>query len=512
MNRSLIYFRGDAMLWAQACWLLMAGSAVLAFPVRDVYLCTLGVFTLVGAAGLLRCLFQSERITVWDIFLTSLCLGYGLGTLNTELNWIQQASDYITLTTAKPEVIMQTTGLLMLLGALMAVASSLDGHFIFRDVVISAVHRRWVVAAVYAALLAVLAQIAKGTIGFHQDLTDGGTQVSALAVLTISMLCPVIAAGSFVWPQSRGWQRHALTLALTLLLLVQFYQGRRIFIYTLVIALICHFTTSPARQLLAPRRILMLGLSVVLMFGASKAFYALRMAMWEMGSAKDTVALLQRGADILLSSDRSGLEHEVEKNEQSRTFIVGYLAELVQAQAQYDPLYGEVLGFDLAISVPSVLWPGKYRVMAYGAEEAIANPHFGMVVEDQANSIETSGVSDFGLPGMYLYPLLIGALYSLLLRKARGLGDLGYLMVTAALVNNLLNVEIGTSEFIGTLRNIAILLMLAWVMRFVWRSLTSTEPVRAWLPVQARLARLMRALAALRARHAHRLARGNVTP
>src|SRR3990167_2273297 len=124
-------FDTNPVLWAQAVALTMAGCAVLLFNEREVYLGGLFIFTGIGLAGLVQCILRSSQITPWDLLLTALCLAYGLGTLNTELTWLRVPADYLRLTTAHPKHVMKAAGILMLLGATLCVASSLDRNCMF---------------------------------------------------------------------------------------------------------------------------------------------------------------------------------------------------------------------------------------------------------------------------------------------------------------------------------------------------------------------------------------------
>ncbi len=469
MNAQALSFRSYPRLWGQALALLIGGCALLLVGGRPLYLLGLGVCTAVGCLGLVRCVLWSRDATIWDIALVSLCLGYGLGTLNTELTWIRQPIDYLSLTAAQPTYIIRSTGWLMILGAAFCAMSGVDSQRVFADVRIPSRYLPWCWALVLGIALAAVVQVATGAIGYHQDMTDGGVSVSPLAALTVSAICPAAALASFVVRDQVGWRRWLLAAGLLILMLIQFYQGRRVFIYSTVLCLMCFFASNPPKSLISWRNAMTLGLAALSIVVASKAFFALRMAMLEMGSSRDTVALLQKGMGILFDSERSGLNDEVTENQNSRTFIIGYVAELVQALEDHEPLYGQVLLFDAALNVPSALWPGKYKVVSLGAEESVANPHFGLLLLDEANSIVTTGLSDLGIAGLFVYPLGLLALYRVLLKQGRRLGGLPYLFLAAALINTLLNVEAATSDYFSILRSLALIAAASGCVLLLWR-------------------------------------------
>lgn len=470
-------FDTNPVLWAQAVALTMAGCAVLLFNEREVYLGGLFIFTGIGLAGLVQCILRSSQITPWDLLLTALCLAYGLGTLNTELTWLRVPADYLRLTTAHPKHVMKAAGILMLLGATLCVASSLDRNCMFDKLRINPDHLPLIMIFVTTIAAASIAQIAIGTIGFHQNMTGEGVRVSPLAALTVAAIVPAAALTSFVWRRFDGWQRYLMLSVLIVLMLVQFYQGRRVFIYSLVVCLMCYFAANPPKRLFTLKNLLTFALSAALIMFASKAFFAMRMAVWELGSTRDTAAMLSKGFDVLINAQDTGLDEEVAENQKSRTFIIGYLAELVGALELQEPLYGDVLVFDIAINVPSVLWPEKYKIIALGVEEVVANPHFGLSPEDDANSIATAGAADFGIPGIFIYSLLQAGIYSVILRNTRRLGAAGHLIIAASLADSLLNIEGGVSQYLSTLRSLSIALIATYFLRLacVWYSSTPSK-------------------------------------
>ncbi len=469
MSHAPLTLRTDLSIWVQSLTLLVAGAWLLIAPTHDAYLLALGCFTAVGVIGLLRCILRARSITIWDLMLVSLGLGYGLGTLNTELNWIHSALDYWALTAASPAHVMRVSGWLLLLGALISAVSGLDRRPILMDAQVVDSQLTLAASLVGVTALAAAILVAMGTIGYHADVTDGGVSVSPMAAIVISAICPAAALGCFILPRLKGSMRWVLWIALCALLLIQLYQGRRVFIYTLVICLMFLFDAWSPKKLLTWRTLFSLALAFVCIVGASKVFYALRMAVWELGSAKDTVALFTKGKEILFDQQRSGLDEAVSDNQDSRTFIVGYPAALLQALDQYDPLYGDLIKFDAALSVPTVLWPGKHKVIAIGFEEALANPHFGLPIIDEANSIVTAGLSDFGVAGLFIYPVVLLLIYRLVLDRVRTLGGLPYLVVAVIFINTLFNVEAATADYFNAIRSVLILGAMCIPCIFAWQ-------------------------------------------
>ena len=109
------------------------------------------------------------------------------------------------------------------------------------------------------------------------------------------------------------------------------------------------------------------------------------------------------------------------------------------------------------------LFGSKEGVIATGMEETLANPNFGLKAVDEANSYLTGGVSDFGLAGVFVYPILLALTINVLIRL--GLSRASELMrclVTMMCVFTLYQTESGFANIIGFARN-AFLLVLFWI-------------------------------------------------
>jgi hypothetical protein len=478
----MISFDTSGWTWSTVLLLLVSGVLVLLTGSTPMYWWGLVVLTAVGVIGLGRCILAAQQLTVWHLLTVSLCLGYGLGTLNTELTWLRTDMDFLSVTSASRAAVTQTVGWLLLLCAVLMACGSLDSRRCLDHIQLTQAQQQFAVWALALVTLAALAQIATGAIGYHQDMTGDGVRISPWAALTVGSICPVAAAGAFVIRATKGWQRWVVMGCLVLLTLVQFYQGRRVLIYTTVVCLIFFFAAGRPARLFTRRNVVVALVGGLALVGASKAFFAMRLAHWEMADQKMAVMpLLERTGEILLNAQRVGLSEEASENQSSRTFIISYLAEILEALDTHEPLYGRVMQFDLAMNVPSAIWPDKYKYIYLGAEEVVANPELGLTIVDEANSILTTGACDFGVPGMLLYPVVLAWLYSLVLRHTRRFGAMAHLMIAAALVNTVLNVEAATVDYMGVFRSMILVGGCVAVAIKVWRYLTVRHaPALPW--------------------------------
>jgi hypothetical protein len=186
-------------------------------------------------------------------------------------------------------------------------------------------------------------------------------------------------------------------------------------------------------------------------------FYALRLSNWELGPASHLSDQMSLAFEFLISpalNDRfSALLAE---NIRERTFTIGYLADLVEATYKSGPLYGEALMFYVRVAIPSILDPSKSEILDYQQIENLAHPKLGLPIIDQANSILTDGVTDFGVPGSLIY--LVGMFVLIraflwVMQKAPAPST--YLFAVLVLIHLALKPELTLADYFVTLRNLA---------------------------------------------------------
>ena len=96
------------------------------------------------------------------------------------------------------------------------------------------------------------------------------------------------------------------------------------------------------------------------------------------------------------------VQKQFSENVQRRTFILGFLGQLEGYTDTISTAHGEDIYSLMQLAVPSALFPNKNR---FFSEEGLADDLFGANYTDEANSLLTAGVIDFGIWGIFLYPL-----------------------------------------------------------------------------------------------------------
>jgi hypothetical protein len=167
-------------------------------------------------------------------------------------------------------------------------------------------------------------------------------------------------------------------------------------------------------------------------------------------------------------------------NQATRTFILGYAAEILSALETHEPVGGALMELGVATAVPTVIWPGKWKVMAQGSEENICNPILGMPAYDAASSLLTSGLCDFGWYGFYFYPLLFSLIFSLTLVAVKRLPPIARLAYGFGLIFSLLSAESVISGYFVMIRNGVVLVIILAALH--WFMAQFNKPIRKVSP------------------------------
>ena len=203
-------------------------------------------------------------------------------------------------------------------------------------------------------------------------------------------------------------RRRLLLCALGIEALALLPQGRRTLIYAaIVVVASLSWAGYKLRMRTSTKMLALIGLACVFYY-ANTAFYAMRFVYWNNGSVKLSVMdHVERTVEFLASGGGSDFDDLLSKNLESRPFILIYLSDLLVGLRDNEPLYGQIAAYSARMAVPNIIYKDKQEILDIGLEEAIANPQFGLPVEDDSNSVLTTGLSDFGIPGILLYPLAL---------------------------------------------------------------------------------------------------------
>ncbi len=247
---------------------------------------------------------------------------------------------------------------------------------------------------------------------------------------------------------SKALKRYLMVLiALQFLLLIPI--GRRTLIYTVILAVLSlrlgrfRFTWSWIKKILVG------GAIVGLLYVATIAFFYLRLAAF----SKKNITIVDRVTlawEYFQTKDYATVSRSFSQNVETRTFILGFLAEVESLSYKFTPGYGRDLSAQATAAIPSVLYPGKEILN----EEGLSNELFGTTYGDEANSVLTTGAIDFGALGMIVYPILIvGGLRILVEILSESLPTFVAVFVIIGTIGRILEPENTVTDYFIIIRN-----------------------------------------------------------
>lgn len=433
-----------------AQWLAMAtclffGSLQEIMPLYDeVYWLTLVAISAVSVYTLMRCVFTPITVSIWDYFAGMVGMMYGLGTLNTELTGISSYRDLSMLTSAPVIYVHESLGYVSVLVGLLLLVGLFSKERLFDCISPDRLNPMGILLFGTGTALTCLILVATGTIGYHGDLlAEDSITPSAAATYAIFCSAPAAASLVFIWQRYNRKAKFVAALALLAFLAVSLYLGRRSVIYNFIVCAVAYFGAIRSERILTRQSITLIVGAFLLMPLITTGFMAMRLASYEVqdGTEKPTVGKIVTAAVDIILNDKGEVDRQSEENLKSRTYLIGYLAELNWRTDVSRPLAGDLFLYNLAMSIPNALWEGKFRYVRTGSEEALAHPRLGMPTWDAANSVLTTGMTDFGPIGMIIYPMAAISMYALILVLIRRLHTHIYFLLIFAFLISLSNVE-----------------------------------------------------------------------
>jgi hypothetical protein len=310
-------------------------------------------------------------------------------------------------------------------------------------------------------------------------------------VTVIGQIAPIIAPaligliGYWIGTADRLGAKLFGFIAAAIVLLGVVPTGRRE-IVLVVICMAIGYSLSGALRRWSLWQKLMCGLMVaVVVYMGSAFFFAFRVANWELGSRAPFASQLSLATEFIITPTlQDRLKVLIYDNIRERTFMIGYLADIIDATQRVGPLYGKALLYYVRYSVPSVIDPHKDEVLAFGQVENYVHPLLGLPPVDRPNTIVTDGVTDFGLPGALVYAL--GLL--LVLRLGAWLANrfdvrASNLFALLGIAHLALAPELPLSGYLAHLRDLTWIYMAMGVSEY-WYTRTTIPPIQ-YLPGEA---------------------------
>ena len=371
----------------------------------------------------------------------ALLLGYGLGTLNT---WATLPRVGLTLAQVhglSEGILARGLGAVLISAAALYFLGEIFEKPIFgRDFQFQIAPRTRTL--IYVGTLAILAGYPTHALGI-EGATAAGGHVSIPGSFLNWLYAPLTAVAVVAFLTATRRLDRVLTGFSALVLLAMFsVEGRRSAIYTsMEVLLLMGLVGFRWREKILRNILVILALAAIVVT-TSLTFMLLRIAGGVGNPKKHTTVesrfqiarkLIQKGGAYTLASKGT------QTNFQSRTFVLGFFANILDASSRITPALGSDAVDSVQVAIPSVLYPDKPR---YFAEETLVDQHFGFSYGDQPNSILTAGATDFGLIGVLLYPLLVVVIFRIIFDfLAKRLSPVPLMFVALAFIGTMLLTE-----------------------------------------------------------------------
>lgn len=424
------------------------------------------VLTVIGFWGLARLIFVPSFVTAWTVYGVSLALAYGFGTLNTMTSGYVDGSAMYMVNYAGPSALGRAEGLMLLIVAAMLYIGHIDPNKTIPTEPFTDTERSATLVLLIVVCAGTFIALATGQLGFQgvQNGAGDSALVSPLASLVTSCLTPATALAILAYGTQPGSRTRSLVIFLCLLLaLTQMTQGRRLLMFNVLTLLMAFFAVRSAKGFFSPKVIVALLVTVAVVAGASRFFVSMRIASYSLPVDATLAERVEGAVDVITRPEQSGLNEHLEQNQSTRTFVLGYVGELIEA---YDKTgrttQGDLLTLNVAAAMPTAIWPGKWRIISQiGSDETACHAKLGMPAWDAANTVITEGLCDFGWTGMLLYPIAMAGLMTLAVVAVRRTNILIRALVGFATIKSLLGVEGVLTGYIVDLRNTAVLAIAA---------------------------------------------------
>jgi hypothetical protein len=428
-----------------------------------------------GLAGLYALgdlLFGGAPLRFSTLLGMTLLLGYNLGAFNSWLTVPRAGLTIAEYFSRDPEALARGIGACMGSAAALFAIGELYERPVFGREFYLRFDRNSVIVVVMSTML-ILGGFASGQLGY-MGLANVEGHVNPLATLIIWWFAPAFAYSLCATLNTTGTTKFLLGACTVIQGIGLVPIGRRNVIYAVLLALVVTRLGRYRNRMSFSKKLLAAVLGIAFVFASSITFLYLRIAGY---SQKGTTTLATRIAlarNTLQTRSPGEIVALLGANASTRTFNIGFFSDLLDASQRSTPLLGEDMLENVQTVIPSVFYTSKLSGSLYG-EEQLANMKWGFTYLDEANSILTAGAADFGIIGVFLYPLLVVLLMRMTLEWLQFvMPTAGAAMIALAFIFQMLISEGTPADYLLQIRNGLILAALFYLFsalpKFRWRS------------------------------------------
>lgn len=421
---------------------------------------------LAGLAALLFCVTQPSKIKLYDILAMALILAYGTGTLNSLVSYTLDGFDLLKSSYVEEYWLSRTLGLVTAAAGSLHVLGRADSNgFLLKNISLNETDsNRFLWFAIFTFILTIIF-VASGKLGFMGNvaIAKGYVNVSPSSVILLDLILPVGAVAFYMGLKEDKLKiKYLFIVVSVLLLLIQFGFSRRTFVFSALIYLMIFFFMAKPYRFLSLKNIVIFVLFGFVIQTVTTSYQILRISTYQNKNSQKTIfEMVPDAIKVYEDKDFYHVDENIHDNLRSRTFVLEYLALEDKALSTIEPTYGNNLLRALVISVPGVFYPSKYSNELFIQEESYIGSHFKLRISDNANTVLTGSLADFGEAGIFFLPLLICFIFSKILSVCRkNINPITSVLLGIFFSYRLLSVEADISVFFSTLRSMLIFLLI----------------------------------------------------
>lgn len=434
---------------------------------------TIAIWSSIGVVGLLYLIFMRPDLLKFSYILAiSILLGYGVGSLgpllyNTEIS--VNFSDVVLFSNSFATIIF-TVLLLFLYGKLIEKNPIL---FFFKNRLIA---KKQDIFFLYLMLLIVIFYVLYGSFAVSPiqrvaNIEAQNTNVSILDAYGAVFVLSIFPLGLALFIETNRRYLKFIILIPTiidLIILLSISRGRVLFGLTtglIILHLVLMKKHVKFNVIKIAKRVFFVSLIIIPI-----AYFAMKWSTATKYVVDESLPGLERTTTalnlVLAKDDR--INERLQSTLENRTFILKFYSLLQDTSFNKEPLLGGIFIESVKKAIPRIFGITK----APFSSDGLVMIHFGLPLTDEADSILTAGVSDFGFIGAIFYPIFLILLIEIswsFIQNLRSIPIFFKYLCFSSYISLLLGIEIEINGYFSNIRNIFVLLFVIAVINYTFK-------------------------------------------
>lgn len=297
---------------------------------------------------------------------------------------------------------------------------------------------------------------------------SGSVSIIPLILTYLLIITPALIIDDLLhYSSNKRFLILLLLMAVTLLIPL----GRRAVIYSLMLGLVWSSYALSMIKLKKSQLYFSFFFVVIFIIISNYFFIAMRVSgEFNNSNVVTSIDKISGASELINKSGLEDVNEYLRSQNSDRAFILRFLSELVEAESKSTPLFGKETIESIKIIIPSFIGIKKFQ----GDIENIAQRHFKMKITDEANSVLTTAIADYGTLGIFFLPLIVATLYQIVLTiifKINNAPLLARKISSLIIIFGILNSEITIGGYLSLLRDSILILIVVSISIKIFMSI-----------------------------------------